>query len=87
MPRPRSRTLRTGRWSEAGNIYLLTLVTDRRRLWQPGFHDRVLRAEDDLVAVARYVVANPIRAGLSRSFGGYPFRDAVWISTDAGRAP
>ena len=33
-------------------------------LWYPAFHDRALRHEDDLRAVARYIVANPLRAGL-----------------------
>lgn len=33
-------------------------------VWQRGFHDRALRREDHLKAVARYVIANPIRAGL-----------------------
>jgi putative transposase len=33
------------------------------RLWQESFHDRALRKEDDLVKMARYVVANPLRAG------------------------
>jgi REP element-mobilizing transposase RayT len=34
------------------------------RLWQPGFHDHGVRAEEDLRALARYVIANPVRAGL-----------------------
>ncbi|MBJ6984245.1 transposase [Luteimonas sp. MC1750] len=156
MPTRRSPELRSGRWSEPGRIYLVTIVTDGRkpwfqdwepaaavaralagrdawpgsrllcwvlmpdhwhgllelgeseslsrtvgrakahatrvwkpdagRLWQPGFHDRALRSDDNLLAAARYVVANPIRAGISRSFGGYSYWDAVWISADADAA-
>jgi REP element-mobilizing transposase RayT len=41
-------------------------------LWQRGFHDRALRREEDLVKVARYVVANPLRAGLVERLGDYP---------------
>jgi putative transposase len=48
-------------------------------LWQVGFHDRALRKEDDVVAVARYIVANPIRAGLVTRVGDYPWWNAVWI--------
>jgi len=48
------------------------------RLWQTGFHDRALRREEDLVAIARYVVANPLRAGLVRKLADYPLWDAVW---------
>lgn len=48
-------------------------------VWAEGFHDRALRREDALVATARYVVANPIRAGLVKRVGDYPFWDACWI--------
>jgi REP element-mobilizing transposase RayT len=48
-------------------------------VWQPGFFDRALRAEDDLVAVARYIVANPLRADLCRHLGDYPLWDSVWL--------
>lgn len=50
-----------------------------RALWQAGFHDRALRKEDDVVAVARYIVANPVRAGLVTRVGDYPWWNAVWI--------
>ena len=43
------------------------------RLWQPGWHDRLLRKSDDLVTVIRYVLQNPIRAGLVRDAREYPF--------------
>ncbi|MDH4582282.1 transposase [Pseudomonas sp. BN415] len=48
-------------------------------VWQPGFHDRALRREDDIRKVARYIVANPLRAGLVERIGDYPFWDAKWI--------
>lgn len=53
------------------------------RLWQRSFHDRALRSEERMVDVARYVVANPLRAGLVRRYGDYPYWDAIWISPDA----
>ncbi|WP_018865170.1 transposase [Thioalkalivibrio sp. ARh3] len=49
------------------------------KVWQPGFHDRALRREEDLQAVARYVVANPLRAGLVRNLRHYPLWDAIWL--------
>jgi REP element-mobilizing transposase RayT len=49
------------------------------RLWQKGFHDRALRSDEDLQSVARYIVANPLRAGLVRRIGDYPLWDAVWV--------
>ncbi|TPG78689.1 REP-associated tyrosine transposase [Pseudomonas mandelii] len=48
-------------------------------LWQRGFHDRALRREEDLVKVARYIVANPLRAGLVGRLGDYPLWDAIWV--------
>jgi putative transposase len=42
-------------------------------LWQPGYWDRVLRDEDDLGQAVRYVVANPLRAGLVQDLTHYPW--------------
>ncbi len=47
--------------------------------WQAGFHDHALRHEEDVAGVTRYVVANPLRAGLVKSLGEYPLWDAVWV--------
>jgi putative transposase len=48
-------------------------------LWQQTFHDHALRREEDLVKLARYVVANPLRAGLVEKLGDYPLWDAIWL--------
>lgn len=50
-----------------------------QRVWQKGFHDHALRAEEDLRDVARYVIANPVRAGLADSPRNYPHWDAAWL--------
>lgn len=50
-----------------------------RPIWQPGFHDHALRKEEDLKAVARYIIANPLRAGLVSNIGDYPHWDALWL--------
>ncbi len=143
---PHAKNLRIGRYSQAGQIYLITAVTRDRRpvfsdfpaarvligalqgehrlgraetlafvvmpdhlhwlmalgegatlpvvvravkavtakrlggaLWQRGYHDHALRREEDLLEVARYVVANPVRAGLVTRVGDYPHWDAVWL--------
>ena len=58
----------------------LNLLLGRKgRLWQPGYHDHALRAEEDVQDVARYVVANPLRAGLVKRLGDHPLWDAVWL--------
>ena len=48
-------------------------------LWQKGFYDHAIREEEDVQGIARYIVANPLRAGLVRHIGNYPLWDAVWI--------
>ena len=48
-------------------------------LWQHGYHDRAIRKDEDLLAVARYIVTNPVRAGLVKKTGDYSLWDAIWV--------
>ena len=48
-------------------------------IWQRGFHDHALRRDEDVRVVARYIVANPLRAGLVADIGHYPLWDAAWL--------
>lgn len=43
------------------------------KLWQRGFYDHILRSEESLPCIARYILANPVRAGLTDDIGAYPF--------------
>jgi putative transposase len=45
----------------------------RRRLWQPGYYDRILRDDESTEGMARYVLENPVRGGLARTLGEYPY--------------
>lgn len=45
----------------------------RRSLWQPGHHQRLLRDDEESDAIARYILENPVRAGLTQTVGEYPF--------------
>ena len=54
-------------------------------IWQRGYMDRAIRRERDLVRVARYIVANPLRAGIVENIGQYPLWDSVWMD-DPGAA-
>lgn len=47
-------------------------------VWMAGFHDRAVRKEDDLAEMVRYVLGNPVRAGLSTSMDAYPHHDCLW---------
>jgi putative transposase len=48
-------------------------------VWAPAYHDHALRGDEDLTPVARYIVANPLRAGLVQSVAHYPFWNAVFL--------
>ncbi|QFY88103.1 transposase [Magnetovirga frankeli] len=48
-------------------------------LWDKAYHDHALRQEEDLLATARYIIANPLRAGLVQHVGDYPFWNAIWL--------
>ena len=47
--------------------------------WQSSFYDHALRREEDRLQLARYVVANPLRAGIVERLGDYPHWDSVWL--------
>ena len=38
-----------------------------------------LRKEEDILEIARYIVANPLRAGLVKKLNDYPLWDAIWV--------
>lgn len=49
------------------------------QVWQVGFYDRAIRKEEDLEAVARYIIVNPLRAGLTDSVRRYSLWDSKWL--------
>jgi putative transposase len=54
-------------------------VHRKGRIWQDGFHDHALRKEEAVIDAARYIVANPLRAGLVGSVKDYSHWDAIWL--------
>ena len=58
---------------------LNNLIGCSGRFWQPGYHDHGLRKEEDLLGVARYIVANPLRSKLVKKLGEYPYWNAKWL--------
>jgi putative transposase len=48
-------------------------------VWQAGYHDHAVRRNEDIEKLARYIVANPLRAGLVDEIGQYPFWDTAWL--------
>ena len=51
-----------------------------RATWQTNYYDHAIRQDEDLRKVARYIVANPLRAGLVEQIGDYPLWDAMWLN-------
>jgi putative transposase len=52
------------------------------RLWERYGHDRVIRDEQELAMTVRYVVGNPVRAGLASHPKAYPFLGSQKYSVD-----
>ena len=48
-------------------------------IWQREFYDRAIRSEEDIKGIARYIVANPLRAKLVTRIGDYPHWDCAWL--------
>ena len=44
-----------------------------QRLWQRYAYERVLRADETTHGVIRYIIENPVRAGLTNDVASYPF--------------
>ena len=42
-------------------------------------YDHALRKDEDVKKIARYIIANPLRAGLVEKIEDYPYWDAVWL--------
>ncbi len=53
-----------------------------RRLWQDGYYDHIIRDEQALWPIVRYVLENPIRKGLVRDVREYPFVGSFEYSLD-----
>ena len=52
------------------------------RLWQEGYFDRVLRNSEATYDVVRYIIANPVRAGLCHEAASYPYSGSSRYSLD-----
>lgn len=47
-------------------------------VWQPGYFDHALRSDEAVRVHARYLVDNPLRAGLVEEVGEYPHQWCAW---------
>ncbi len=53
-----------------------------QRLWQPSYFDHVLRDEEATWSVARYIVGNPLVAGLAERADEYAFLGSATVSRE-----
>ena len=62
----------------------IRLVTGwRGSMWQSGYYDHRLRSDEDLLSQARYIIANPLRAGLVERLSEYPLWWCRWGLTES----
>ena len=55
-------------------------LTGGGKLWQDGYYDRVLRTDEDVKQIARYILENPVRARLVKDPAKYPYLGSdMWI--------
>ena len=63
------------------------LLQRQGRFWQAESYDRVVRHQDELERIVRYVENNPVRAGLCDRAEGWEFSSAAWRANPAGHRP
>jgi len=58
-------------------------------IWQDGYHDHALRDDEDYAVKIRYLIENPVRAGLVLRVEDYPHAllPTWWSGSRHGAAP
>jgi REP element-mobilizing transposase RayT len=67
-----SNALRLVKRFKQTTSYHFVQRTGEKHLWQQSFYDHVLRPGEDPVAIAQYIVDNPVRAELAARFEDWP---------------
>jgi putative transposase len=67
---------KTGYWFRnrhaAGGLKASPTTAAAQALWQRSYYDHVLRREEDIATVVRYIMENPVRAELVDSYDQFP---------------
>ncbi len=66
------------RMKSSSALALNRLAGRRCTVWQSGYFDHAVRAEESLARQALYILGNPVRAGLAEQIGDYPYAWSVW---------
>lgn len=56
------------------STYVARTLGCRSRVWQRSYWDHVVRRDEDLYEVAKYIVQNPVRKGMVTDFREYPYQ-------------
>ena len=49
-------------------------------IWQGAYHDHAIRDEEQLHSATRYLISNPIRAGLVKNLADYPYWNITYAT-------
>ncbi|MCQ8879446.1 transposase [Pseudoalteromonas shioyasakiensis] len=63
-----------------GRASFLINKTKKEQIWQAGFYDSLIRNEEHLMRQARYIAANPLRAGIVDELRKYPHWDCIYLN-------
>ena len=55
---------------------------EETHVWQPRFHDRVVRSEEELIRIRRYIELNPANWQQDRCHPQHPDFESVWQGRD-----
>ena len=55
------------------------LLNRKGAIWQADYFDHQIKNDDDLINQARYIVANPLRAGIVKNIGEYPYWNCIYL--------
>lgn len=60
-------------------IHINQYLKRQGSVWQKDYFEHQIRCEKDLLNQARYIIANPLRAGLVESVKEYPHWDCIYL--------
>ncbi|WP_313139113.1 hypothetical protein [Stenotrophomonas sp.] len=70
------------RFKGRSSFLINRLLKREGALWHPGYYDHAIRSEASLRKQARYILGNPVRAGLATRLGEYPYGWCRWPLDD-----
>ena len=66
-------------WKSKSARVLNREIDRNGQFWESGYYDHALRKEENIKDIARYIIGNPLRSGLAKKYGDYPYWNAKWL--------